>query len=144
MQLGFAQVRLNTVLVVNIYSKLVALLLLFGLLASPVAAANLCWNGGTSSLEHCPPRCPMMAKSAAVPNDVIQGAAQTPSCCQLSPARPLPPAGSAVQKGASIIALPNVQTAAVPISSSAAVRKYDEDPPPLVARLQAVLCTFLI
>jgi hypothetical protein len=128
---------------VNIRSKVVTLLLLFGFLAGPAAAVSRCWSNVFGNSEHCSPGCPMMAKMPVAPH-LAQAEAQAPACCRMSPARTVPSSETATPANNSRAALANVQIATVAPPVSAVVRTSDEDPPPLLVRSQAVLCTFLI
>ena len=142
MPLGACGATIEVAGIVRIHSKVVVFLLLGGLLAGPVAAVSCCWSGSVSASEHCP-HCPMMAGSATRAA-MIEGAAQGPNCCQLSPAKPSPAPASAAPTDGSNIASPNLRAAATRISFFAVVRKPEEAPPRFLIASQAVLCTFLI
>jgi hypothetical protein len=90
------------------------------------------------------PHCPMMANKPVAAIAITQGAAQIPTCCQVSPAGPTPESESVAPPDGSRVALANVQTAVLLVSVPAIVHACDEAPPPLLLCSQAVLCTFLI
>ena len=144
MHLGFWVPTIATVLAVNRRSRLVALFLLFGLLAGPAAAVSRCWTGVSGSVEHCRPRCPMMAKTPGAPVKGFQRAPHGPNCCQISPAGPAPVSESAASPDRSAASEAKVQMPLSVVSVAVVARTLDETPPPLLVHSQAVLCTFLI
>ena len=79
---------------VNIRSKLVAIFLLLGLVASPAVAMAGCWtHGSTNSGLPCEPHCPKMAAimegMAQTAPSSIAASSSTSACCSLSPSRPM-------------------------------------------------------
>jgi hypothetical protein len=133
---------------VNIRFKLVALVLLLGLLASPAVAMAGCWSYGSANPgQPCEPHCPKMAAMmdtmAETAPSSIGASAPMSACCSVSPSRPesaLQLTGS--QSSSTIIELSvqvclNLVTRPVAIQLSAA-------PPPMLAPSQTLLCTFLI
>jgi hypothetical protein len=71
---------------VNIRSKLVALFLLLGLLASPAVAMAGCWgNAANGTAKPCEPHCPKMAemmdKMLGTSSSSIRAGSAMSTCC---------------------------------------------------------------
>jgi hypothetical protein len=141
---GFSEPSIGTVVVVSIRSKLVALLLLFGLLAGPAAAISHCWRTPSSSSEHCVPHCPMTAQKGLAGSSVFQALPPTATCCRISPSRPAPVSQLVAPADGSRVATATVQITTPLAVLPVVVRASDAAPPPPIAPSQAVLCTFLI
>jgi hypothetical protein len=131
-------------LLVNLRFKLVALLLLVGILAGPASALSRCWMSSFGASKHsCVPHCPIMAMKLATPV-MASNSTQTLTCCQVSPAKTEPVSPSLMTGDLSRTAPAAIQVSALVVSNPVAVRSSDAAPPTLVAPSQAALCTFLI
>lgn len=132
----------------KLYPKLVALMLLLGLLALPMAALSQCWmNDGSSSHHGCHSGCPMMAmmpKAHQAPAESIEAQPQNLNCCQISSGRTEPVSPLLVSPYTTSLRPLTVQTVALSLPTFVMSSRSAESAPPPTAPSQPVLCTFLI
>jgi hypothetical protein len=133
---------------VKIRSKLVALFLLLGLLASPAVAMAGCWgNAASGTAKPCEPHCPkmaaMMEKMSETSSSSIRAGSAMSTCCSVSPSRPEPAAQLTGPQSSSSMIAPAVRVS-VNLTARPVVIEANAAPPPILAPSQTLLCTFLI
>jgi hypothetical protein len=131
----------------NSCSKLVALILLLGLLVSPAIAMLGCWSNVTNSqrhpcVPHCPNMAPMMGRMAETGSRSIGEFPPASKCCRVLPSRPEPVSQLVTPNDASTGIATPIHSPVTQVVLSASAR-YDAPPPP-AGPSQSILCTFLI
>ena len=126
--------------------KVVAVVVLIGMLASPAAAlATSCLSLRGESHHGCVPDCPMMMNMHQDSGMSVEAQIQPPNCCKLSSGRPEPATQLLAPAGGDRLAPPTVEVTAVSVPMVASLtRPTDSAPPLLPAPSQSALCTFLI
>jgi len=129
----------------NVSTKIVALLLLFGLLAGPGLPLSHCLIKTSNGSETRQAHCSMMANMAVSGNSVIaKGVPQAASCCRISPASPRPISALAGSGDLSRGAMGVVEVRGAVISVLMSVHTFDAIPRPPFVHSLALLCTLLI
>lgn len=125
------------------WHKLVSSAVLAVLIMLPFLTLAMCVPGSAAAAMHCPPGCPMMAKSKGVQPEIVLRQGTSESCCTIQSSKPAPVTESrAVPPVVSIE--PMVES--VPLIARAAHLRaavLEGSSPPLV-NSQAKLCTFQI